>query len=522
MQLTSDIASLIGGLIPTKTKYVLRGRQQAPSLAQTMDVDAIHGILRAAESGDCIRLFALYRDVISSYSHLQSEFSKRKLAVLADPISLLPVNAKDLVQIALAKAVEAHLVDRPNWIDFLSHNLESVLYPVSLSERLYCASAKPGWRYEIAQLKPVPAIHLAWPEGELSIRATDDLGNFTGSFETPDLRQHIVHRAHLLSSVPDWWGGPFRAVLFWWFFATADRDWWARFLDRFGAPFLEGRYNSGDERGRYELQDAFSAATRLFGIVVSDEAEVKMHQANTSQGGDAFEQFAQFANREISKLVLGQTSSADVQQAGLNGGGQGKAQEGVRDDIRRFDATRLAHTIRTQVLVPLWQLNGWDIPIPAVTFGAISDDQTEITADLLTSLSAAGLELTEDGLNTVSERLGVGLRFVQARPVASPFALSAIPTRRPALLPSVSRRAARQQQARRAVDALALSTAPKLARILAARSAEFAEAIESADSPQEAADNIAALAAAYDPGTAADLLEAFLSAASVNAALTLD
>lgn len=525
MNLTSDLANLIGRLIPTQTRIVVRGsRQELPALAHTMDVDSIHGILREAEAGNCSRLFALYRDILSSHSHLQAEAFKRKLAVLSEPLNLIPDDPKDLAQVSHAKAVCDHLCARPSWIYFLSHLLDSSLYPVSLSERIYIPSGREGWRYEIASLNPIPATHLAWPEGCLSIRETDSFGNFTGSHWQPDPRRHILHRAHLLTSVPDWWGGPMRSLLFWWFFATCDRDWWARFLDRFGSPFLEGRYDSSDERGRYELEHAFSFATRVGGIVLSDEAAVKMHQANTSQGGDAFQAFAEFANREISKLIVGQTSSSDIQKEGGIGGGQGKGQADVRDDIRRFDSTLLSHTIKTQILAPLWQLNGWEMPLPNVTFGAVSEEKGELTGATILALAQAGWEPTDEGVATISSKIGVSLQRISAKPPndSSPFALSATPPRRSPLLPTVARRAERQRQARSAVDALALSASPKLARIMSAQAAEFAAAIEASGSPEEAAENIAALVAASDPTTAAELIENFLSASSVNAVISLD
>jgi phage gp29-like protein len=509
MPLLQNIRHLITGILPTRTRVIVRGRQQLPALAHTLDIDAIHGILREAEAGTCDRLFALYRDIISSYSHFQGEFSKRKLAVIADPLTLIPPG-KDPATSQLCKTVEEHLTSLPGWDEFLSHALDSVLYPVSVSERIYRPSDRSAWRYEIAGLTTIPHHHLAWPGGILSLRDTDDNGNFTGARSPLDPAAHIIHRGHLLSSVPDWWGGPMRAVLFWWFFATCDRDWWARFLDRFGAPFLEGRYNSADERGRYELQEAFSAATRLFGIVVSDEARVTMHQANTSQGGDAFQSFAEFANREISKLVIGQTSSSEIQNGGLNSDGQAGAQADVRDDIRRFDSKRLAHTIRTQILAPLWTLNGWPGPIPACTFGSLSNDETEITGELLVALKNAGIRLTEDGLTTVSERLGLGLQFDVP---GMPYALSAN-----RLSPS----AARQRQARRAIDALAENSAPALARLLTSRAGALSEAIATSASPQQAASSVAALVSSYDPATSAELLQSVLAIASLNAVQTLD
>lgn len=517
MSIRSEITSLISQLLPTKTRVVVRGHQQPPASSHVVDVDVLHGYLRSAEAGDCTQLFGLYRDIVASHSHTQAEFSKRKLAVLGDPLSLVPADPEDPTQASLAGGVQAHLMDRPGWIGFLSHCLDSTLYPVALTERSYKISGQAGWRYELGDLRPVPHIHLAWPYGVFSIKDTNEDGYFLGTFSEPNPRLHIVHRGHLLSSVPDYWGGPMRSIIFWWLFATMDRDWWARFLDRFGSPFLEGKYDETDDRARYELADAFSAATRLFGLVVSKDTEIKMHQANTQSGGEAFEKFHTTANEEISKVIIGQTTSAGAKNLGLNGGGQAAAQSEVREDIRRYDALALGHLIKTQILAPLWRLNGWTTPLPNVAFGAVSEEEADLTGDLVASLFQAGLEPTDEGLQTLSKKLGLALRRVTTQPHTRPVALSALPT-----VSSVARRAARQRQARRAVDSLVADASPKLARLMTQRAEEIADAIDASDSPESAAAAIATLAASYDPGTASDLVLRVLTSAAVNSFLAMD
>ena len=523
MKITSDILALVANLLPTKTRTVVRGFQQPQALAQTMDVDALHAILRNAEAGDCYHLFGLYRDIIAGHAHTQAEFSKRKLAVIGDPITLVSVDPKDAVAVARDAEVQEHLADRPGWMQFLSHCLDSTLYPVALAERSYAISGRPGWRYEIGELVPVPHIHLAWPRGVFSIKDTDAYGYFLGTYTEPSSRNYIAHRGHLLSSVPDWWGGPMRSILFWWLFSVMDRDWWARFLDRFGSPFLKGKYAESDDRARYELQDAFSSATKLFGIVVSQDTEVELMAVNTQQGGDAFELFHAVANREISKVIIGQTMSADGQNAGLNSGGQAKAQSAVREDIRKYDAFALSSMIRTQILVPLWRLNGWSTPVPNVAFGAAEAEDSNLTLDGIAKLFTAGIELSDDGIEKLSRQLTLGLRRVA--PVGGggltlPAALSARPGM--TLLPSVARRAARQRLARGAVEEVVAAAAPKLAKIMRARMTTLSAAISNSDSPEEAEAAIAALCASYDPGTATELIEQVLSSASVNAVLESD
>lgn len=521
MSIRSEIQSLLSNLLPTKTRVVVRGHQQPAATAHQVDVDVLHGYLRSAEAGDVTPLFGLYRDILASHAHTQAEFSKRKLAVLGDPLALIPADPDNLADAKLVAEVQAHLIDRPGWIQFLSHALDSTLYPVALAERSYQVSASPGWRYEIGELRPVPHIHLAWPYGVFSIKDTDADGHFLGTFSEPSTRHHIVHTGHLLTSVPDYWGGPMRAIIFWWLFATMDRDWWARFLDRFGSPFLEGRYDEADERARYELSDAFSAATRLFGLVVTKDTEIKMHQANSQSGGEAFANFHQVANEEISKAIIGQTTSAGAKNLGLDGGGQAAAQSEVREDIRKYDAFTLGHTIRTQILGPLWRLNGWTSPLPGVVFGAVEIKEAEVNGALVASLAQAGIELTDQGLDVLSRRVGFGLQRASAGAVNA-VALSARSSLAAPLLPSVARRAARQRQARGAVDALVAGASPKLARLMSDRAQEIADAIDAADSPEAAAASVAALAASYDPGTASDLVTRVLTSAAVNAVIALD
>jgi hypothetical protein len=497
---------------------IVRPSQQPASVAQALDVDFLHGLLRQAESGVTYPLFGLYRDIIGGHAHTQGEFSKRKLAVLSEGITLSAQDPKNAFEVALAAEVQTHLLEQGGWIKFLSHCLDATLYPVALTARSYRPARRPGWRYEIAQLTPIPHVHLAWPDGILSIRETDDIGNFTGQFCRPGTRTHILHRSDLLPSLPDWWGGPMRALLFWWLFATMDRDWWARFLERFGAPFLVGRYPESDDGARWSLQDAFSAASRLFGIVVSNETSIEMKEANAAGSGDAFETFHSTANREISKLIIGQTSSAEIQTSGL-GDSQGAAQAGVREDIRKYDAYVLAHMVKTQILIPLWYFNGWTSPIPNVSFGAITEEEAALTGEFLASLNTAGLRLTADGLEKLSAKYGYGIERIPSLPSTDLAALSAGPL---TLLPSVASRAARQQQARRAVAALIENASPKLARLMRHRAGEFGQAIESADSPEAAAVAVAALAADYDPGTASDLISAVLSSSAANAILSAD
>lgn len=51
-----------------------------------------------------------------------------------------------------------------------------------------------------------------------------------------DATRYIIHRGHVMPT-PDTWGGPARALLFWWLLSSMSREWWSQFLERYGQPF---------------------------------------------------------------------------------------------------------------------------------------------------------------------------------------------------------------------------------------------------------------------------------------------
>lgn len=508
------LLDILFGRKKPRREVLLGGRHEPAAIAQTMDAGRIGDILRDAEGGNMRDFFSLARDVVSGHGHTLAEFGKRKLAVLAETQSITAADEDDEIQKAFAESIGSHLEDLPTWFPGLVHLLDSTIYPVSVVEKIYQPSNKPGWRFELAELKPVPYRLFDFTEGYLRIRDCGPDGEDLGTTHAVDSIRYIVHRGHLLTSTPDTWGGPLRAILFWWLFAAQGRDWWARFLERFGAPFLEGTYDKQDDQSRYLLERAFSSATRLFGIAIPDDASVKIHQANTSQGGDAFEQFHSVANREISKIVLGQTLSAEGQNLGL-GGGQASAQEGVRDDIRRFDALMLSATVRTQIIAPLYRLNGWTIPTPRINWGGGDMDSLDFTGDLIASLKTAGIRVTDEGLATLSKRLAIPLERDMVDPITRPplGALSALAS------PDPGRQLARTSQAARdAIDATAATAAPTLSAALAATVAPLAalvsESTSIADLEAKLRDRIPTL----DHSQSAAIAETVLVTASANAA----
>jgi len=410
-------------LVPSKPRARLDSRHELNYQAAMLDVDTLHGILEEAWSGNTQRLFAVYRDLVLGNAHGQAELNTRKLAVVGEHPTFQPYEKGNALD-AQANALIATVWDAyPGGREAVTHLLDSCLWPVSVLEKTFKPSDKPGVRYEINALRPVPYHLLDYTEGRLRIRDVAANGMPLGTFHEPDPARYIVHRGHLMTSIPDNFGGPMRAALFWWLFATMDRDWWIRFLERFGAPFIVGKYDDGDDGARSLLRSAFSSAARLFGLVVSRNTEIEVHSVNGAQHGDAFERFHDTAKRELSKLILGQTMTSEAQAGGI-GGTQAQVHDGVRGDIKKFDALVLGETLRHQLFTQLLALNGLGAArAPSVAWGADAADSKAL-AETIASLFGAGLRPTLEALEDISLDLGFPIERAAASP-SGPLGLDA-------------------------------------------------------------------------------------------------
>lgn len=555
--MTNPIKALLARLVPQVTRIFYRDRHEQPAIAHMLDVDRLHGALRAAESGDTTDLWTIYRDCVASDAHVQGELFKRKLALLGDEEQISPWDEKSQEDAAAVAAIE-HLMRQPACgYRIWAHLLDSVLYPVALVEKIYAPARPPArktdpvLRYDLAELVPVPHHLQDFRDGELMVKDTDpETGAVLGTCHPADPSRYIIHRNHLLST-PDHWGGPMRAILFWWLFAVMDRAWWVRFLDRYGAPFIVGKYDQADDASRSVLTTAFGAASKLFGLVVSRETEIELVSSQSAQHGDAFEQFHQYAYDQISKFILGQTGTTRAQAQGI-GSGQANVHEGVRQDLRAFDAMALGETLDRGLFRQFLNINS----IPGnviISWGAESIEDSQATAGILSTLSNSGLEPSDEALPVLSRR--VGFQLTRKEPAPNPFGeppapfgkkptkgsddedndedndededtdeeppgkrkemSAAKPSRNPG-----GPRANRSQQARDASDQIAAKAAPDLTRAFTGTLAPIRRIIAESQSPADLEAKIRQFYADYSPDRQAQIIEDALAANALNSTAT--
>ena len=502
------LTQFFGSLVPVNKRTIYDVRQMPSTIATSLDVDRVHSIFLEAQSGNIRDLFALYRDILLADNHLQAEFSTRKLAVLGDVFAVQPADKTQPADVAAAKGFESAIKAVPGWLNALSFLLDSVLWPVSIVEKVY--APLPGGGFRLTKLVPVPYELLDYSLGFLRLWDTDpDSGIPLGTAQIPDPFRYIIHRGHLLST-PDNWGGPMRSLVFWWLLGAMDRDWWSRFLDRYGSPFIVGKYDQGDDTSRSILERAFRCAVNIGGLVVTRDTEVELIQAAAGNSGEAYDKFLQICQREKSKLILGQAAS-EQRSSGL-GSGISKQQEGVRQDFRQWDALCLATTLREQLAAQWMQINSIPGGSPRLVWGGESSESQQAIGTLLQSLAQAGLQLTDDAIAVLGERLGMSLQRAPSTAGPTSPASGALPLSA-GLIPLAT-----TLDAHIAQDDIARAGAADLARAFRGSLAPVRRLIALSRSPQELEANLRTFYPDFSPGKTAELIEQALIAYTASGA----
>lgn len=159
----------------------------------------------------------------------------------------------------------------------------------------------------------------------------------------------IVHYPRLKSGLPG--RGGLARIAVWSFMLKSFtlKDWMA-FLEVYGLPFRVGKYGPGaTEREKDALLRAVRDIAGDAAAIMPKSMDIDFIETTAASGSDAFEKKARYVDEQISKIVLGQTTTTDA----ISGGhAVSKEHNEVRHDILRSDARVLAATIQQALIEP--------------------------------------------------------------------------------------------------------------------------------------------------------------------------
>lgn len=198
-------------------------------------------------------------------------------------------------------------------------------------------------------------------------------------------------------------GGLARAAAWAFLFKSFTMKDWAIFSEAYGQPLRLGKYGPGaTEPDKDVLLQAVANIGADYAAIVPASMAVEFVEANISGSHELYEKRADWLDRQVSKLVLGQTSTTDAQKGSY---AVGKVHDGVRDDIEKADAKALAATLNRDLVRPLVSLNfGPQKKWPKIKIGRPDEEDVDKLVENVDRLVPRGLKV---GMTWMRDKLGI-------------------------------------------------------------------------------------------------------------------
>lgn len=225
------------------------------------------------------------------------------------------------------------------------------------------------------------------------------------------------------------------AMWAWMYKAFTLRD-WAVFVQNYGQPMRVGRY--GPEATKAEKDVLWRAVSNIAGdcaAIIPRGMEIEFVEAGDKKDGSALYQArADWLDRQISKAVLGQTTTTDAIS-----GGHAVSQEHrlVQEDIERADARVLSVTLTRQLAAPIVAFNfGPQAAYPVLRIGRPDEVPLKDIVAAVKDLGPQGLRVEA---SEIRDRLGLSEPEEGAEVIGGRAAPVNVPNPPPPSLQSIRR-----------------------------------------------------------------------------------
>lgn len=348
--------------------------------------------LQEADMGNLVEQHRLFSDMEERDGHMRSEMDKRKSAVAGLEWEIVPPRNASAAEKADAEWAREALQDAVDPIeDLILAMMDGVGHgfaPIELE-----------WRREGAEW--LPTMHPRPQEWFRLNSARTELRLATASVDgDPLLPFGWIMHTHGKAKTGYLGRMGLHRTLAWPFlykaYALGD---FAEFLETYGLPIIVGKYYAGataDEKA--SLMRAVTQLGHDARAIMPVEMQLEIQKITGGAGDAAHLSMMDWAERSMSKSILGQTLTSDT---GKNGGGShalGKIHNEVRHDIRDSDARQIAATITRDYMYPMAALNRGVEGLrrsPRLIFPLIEAEDMKLYADALPRLVAVGFQVPQ-------------------------------------------------------------------------------------------------------------------------------
>lgn len=317
------------------------------SVSSGLKPDRVARILRdaASQGGDTSDYLTLLEEIEERDAHYRSQLMTRKLAIRGlEP--QIEATAEAGPPVVVADELRA-VVKTPRFRRMMFDLLDGVAKGYSVVEMMW-DTGRPKWLPSKWEWRD-PRWFLYDATSGRELRLKD--GSADGEELPPG--KYIIHEPKLKSGLPIR-GGLGRTVVWLFLLKSFTLQDWMTFLDAYGIPIRIGKWGQGaSDADKRTLLRAVSRMVADAAVTIPQSMIIETLDAKLATGTDAHERATDFVNAEISKLVVGQTMTAE-DGASL---AQAEVHDRVRLDIAEADADDLADTIQIGFVEPYCGLN---------------------------------------------------------------------------------------------------------------------------------------------------------------------
>jgi phage gp29-like protein len=366
------------------------GRHQAPGLTP----GKLARILRQSIDGDAEAYLELAEDIEERDLHYAGVLSirKRQVAGLQIDVEAAGVDRESVRDAELLREV----ISRDSFEDELIDILDAIGKSYSATEIIWDTS-EGQWMPEALKWRDP-----RWFTFDVNDGDTLQLRGEAGMPEALSPFKWIVHRAKVKSGLTIR-GGLARSIAWTFLFKSFTGKDWAIFAEAYGQPLRVGKFGpDASPTDKDVLLNAVASIGTDFAAIIPQSMSIEFVQASISGSHELYEKRQDWLDRQVSKIVLGQTATTDAQAGGF---AVGKVHDGVRADIERSDAKQLAATLNRDLVRPLIDLNhGRRKSYPKIKIGRPDEVDIEKLVKNVSTLVPLGLKV---GMATMRDKIGV-------------------------------------------------------------------------------------------------------------------
>ncbi|MEQ1689108.1 MAG: DUF935 family protein, partial [Sphingopyxis sp.] len=306
-------------------------------------------ILREADQGEPLRYFELAELIEERDLHYAGVLATRKRSVAQIEMSV-EAASDDAADVAKADLIRDWL-KRDELADEVFDIMDAVGKGISFTEIL--------WEVSEGQWRPA---RLEWRDPRWFTFEPRDMTTplLRGGVEGNDPPQMLPAFRFITAQIKAKSGLPVRggiarlAAWAWMFKAFTQRD-WAIFTQTYGQPVRVGKYHAGaSEEDKATLFRAVANIAGDCAAIIPQSMEIDFVESkNVTAGAELYRNRADWLDQQVSKAVLGQTTTTDA----ISGGhAVSKEHRQVQEDIERADARALSAAINRDLIRPWMDL----------------------------------------------------------------------------------------------------------------------------------------------------------------------